>query len=118
MNRPLASVVLAYAAGLLLAQFFQPPPAFLLSVTTSVLIAALVSAKLRSFCLWPLLALAGWANFICHTAVVSPNDLRTLLGNEPALITVRGELAETPRLKIIVRDEQENWRNEIGRAHV
>ena len=30
MNRPLVSVVIAYAAGLLLAQIFQPPPAALL----------------------------------------------------------------------------------------
>ena len=61
--------------------------------------------------------LAGWTNFICHTAVISPNDLRTLLGNEPALVTVRGELAETPRLKITVRDESENWRN-VARVRV
>jgi competence protein ComEC len=117
MNRPLASVVMAYAAGLLLAQIFQPPPAGLLVLTVFVLILALVSAKLRPFFFWPLLVLAGWTNFICHTAIISPNDLRTLLGNEPALVTVRGELAETPRLKITVRDESENWRN-VARVQV
>jgi competence protein ComEC len=117
MNRPLVSVVIAYAAGLLLAQLSQPPPAALLGVTAAVLAATLVSTKLRSLLIWPLLALAGWSNFICQTAVVSPNDLRTLLGNEPALVTVRGELAETPRLKITVRDESENWRH-VARVHV
>jgi competence protein ComEC len=117
MNRPLASVVVAYAAGLLLARVFQPPPAVLLGAAAAVLTAALASAKLRSFLVWPLLALAGWANFICQTAVVSPNDLRTLLGNEPALVTVRGELVETPRLKITVRDGQENWRG-VARVRV
>ena len=117
MNRPLVSVVVAYAAGLLLAQIFQPPPAVLLAVTTAVLIAALAAAKLRSFLFWPLLALAGWSNFICHTAVVSPNDLRTLIGNKPALATVRGELAETPRLKIVVHNGEENWRN-VARVRV
>ena len=83
MNRPLASVVMAYAAGLLLAQLFQPPPALLLGLTVLVLILTLASARLRPFFFWPLLALAGWTNFICHTAVVSPNDLRTQFGNEP-----------------------------------
>ena len=117
MNRPLVSVVVAYAAGLLLAQIFQPPPAVLLGVTAAVLIVALAAAKLRPFLFWPLLGLAGWSNFICHTAVVAPNDLRTLIGNVPALATVRGELAETPRLKIIERDGQENWRN-VARVRV
>jgi competence protein ComEC len=117
MNRPLVSVVVAYAAGLLLAQIYQPPVAGLLAITAAVFIVAFLSAKLRPFLLWPLLALAGWSNFLCHTAVVSPNDLRTLLGNEPALVTVRGELIETPRLKITVRDEQENWRN-VARVRV
>ena len=111
MNRPLVSVVVAYAAGLLLAQLFQPPPAGLLAITAGVLIFAVAFKKLRPFLFWPLLALAGWTNFVCHTAVISPNDLRTLLGNQPALVTVRGELAETPRLKIVFRDEQENWRS-------
>ena len=117
MNRPLASVVIAYAAGLLLAQFFHPPPALLLGLTVSILILTIASTKLRPFFFWPLLVLAGWTNFICHTAVVSPNDLRTLLGHEPALVTVRGELAETPRLKITVRDDAENWRN-VARVRV
>ena len=111
MNRPLVSVVIAYAAGLLLAQVFQPPPAPLLALTALILIVTLASAKLRPFCFWPLVVLAGWTNFSCHTAILSPDDLRTLLGQEPALVTVRGELAETPRLKITVRDEVENWRN-------
>ena len=117
MNRPLASVVMAYAAGLLLAQVFQPPPAVLLGLTGFILILTLASVRLRPFFFWPLLVLAGWTNFICHTAVIAPNDLRTLLRHEPALVTVRGKLAETPRLKITVRDEQENWRN-VARIRV
>ena len=117
MNRPLVSVVLAYAAGLLLAQFFQPPPAPLLGITVAILIFTIASTKLRPLFFWPLLALAGWTNFICQTAVISPNDLRTQLGNYPALATVRGELAETPRLKIAVRDDLENWRN-VARVRV
>ena len=117
MNRPLASAVMAYAAGLLLAQISRPSPAVLLGLTAFILILTLASARLRPIFFWPLLVLAGWANFICHTAVVSPNDLRTLLGSEPALVTVRGELAETPRLKITVRDEAETWRN-VARVRV
>ena len=117
MNRPLASVVIVYAVGLLLAQIFQPPIVVLLAVSFFILVLILILKKLRPFLLWPLLALVGWSNFLCHTAVISPNDLRALVGNAPALVTVRGELIETPRLKITIRDEQENWRN-VARVRV
>ena len=43
--------------------------------------------------------------------------MRVLLGNTPALVTVRGTLAETPRLKIVERDDQEKWRS-VARVRV
>lgn len=42
MNRPLASVVMAYAAGLLLAQIFQPPLLALFSISFVLLVLVLV----------------------------------------------------------------------------
>jgi ComEC/Rec2-related protein len=117
MNRPLAAVVPAYAAGLLLAQLFQPPLVALFAVSFFVLVLVLVVEKFRLILLCLLLALAGWTNFAARTAIISPNDLRTQLGNETALVTVRGELAETPRLKIVVREDQEIWRN-VARVRV
>ena len=117
MNRPLVSVAGAYAAGLLLGQVFQPPPVSLLAGAALVLIVVIFSPKLRPILLWPLLALIGWGNLVGHTAILSPNDLRTLIGNEPALVTVRGHLIETPRLKVTVREEQETWRN-VARVRV
>lgn len=117
MNRPLVAVVFAYAAGLLLAQIFSPSLAALFIASFVGLVLVLVLEKLRGLLLWPLLALVGWTNFAARTAIVSPNDLRTLLGNEAAIVTVRGELAETPRLKIVERDEQEKWRN-VARVRV
>jgi competence protein ComEC len=111
MNRPLVSVVLAYAAGLLLAQIFSAPIAVLFAASFLLLALAFAFGQLRPHLLWPLLALLGWTNFSVRTAVIAPDDLRTQLGNEPALATVRGELAETPRLKIIERDGEENWRS-------
>src|ERR1017187_6574800 len=106
MNRPLVAVVGAYAAGLLLAPWFHPPLAELIGVFSLVLLlvlACLAGARRRQvlilafkkhrlLLLWPLLALAGWLNFTARTAVVSPADLRVLLGQEPAVATVRGTL--------------------------
>jgi competence protein ComEC len=117
MNRPLVAVVFAYAAGLLTAQIFQPPLVALFGLAFFVLVLVLVLEKLRPFLIWPLLTLVGWTNFAARTAVVSPNDLRRVLGNEPAVVTVHGALAETPRLKIIEHDEQEKWRS-VARVRV
>ncbi len=51
----------------------------------------------------------GWTNFAARTAANSPNDLRVRLHQESALVTVSGTLAETPRLKIVERDDLEKW---------
>ena len=117
MKRPLVAVVFAYAAGLLLAQLFQPPLPVLLATTFSVLLLAVVLEKSRPFLLWPLFALAGWTNFAVHTAAISPDDLRRVLGHPAAIATVRGTLTETPRLKISERDGQELWHS-VARVRI
>jgi ComEC/Rec2-related protein len=107
MKRPLVAVVSCYAMGLLLAEISRPPLAALFISAFVTLAPALILPRFRPFLIWPLLALAGWTNLIVHTAVISPNDLRALLGNEPAIATVRGTLTETPHLKIAGRDNQQ-----------
>ncbi|HEY5043634.1 MAG TPA: ComEC/Rec2 family competence protein [Verrucomicrobiae bacterium] len=113
MNRPLAAVVLAYAAGLLLAQLFCLPLDALFVSSFFVLFLVLVLKKLRLQLIWLLLIFAGWTNLETRTAVVSPNDLRAQLGNRAAIVTVRGKLAETPHLKIIEQDDQEKWHSVV-----
>ena len=111
MKRPLVAVVSCYTFGLLLGAMFQLPPVVLFSVSFFVLVLVLVLEKFRLFLLGVLLALAGWTNLIFHTAVLSPDDLRARLGSTDAIVTVRGALAETPHLKIAVRDGQETERS-------
>ncbi len=110
MKRPLVAVVSCYVIGLLLAAFFQPPLAPLFAIAFFALVLVLVLKKIRSWLIWPLLALVGWTNLATRTAVLSPNDLRALLGNDPAIVTVRGNLVETPHIKIVGRDNQETNR--------
>jgi ComEC/Rec2-related protein len=111
MKRPLVAVVSGYAIGLLLAEIFQPPLVALFGIAFVVLVLVLVLEKLRPLLIWPLLALVGWTNLASRTAVVSPNDLRALLGNDEALATVRGTLTETPHLRISGRDHQPTERS-------
>jgi hypothetical protein len=131
MKRPLAAVVSCYAAGLLLAEMFQPPLAALFAVSFLILVLVLVLEKLRPVLICILLALAGWTNLILHTAVISPDDLRATIGTNDAIASVRGTLVETPKLKISGRDGRqtghslaqvkvaelrldENWRPALG----
>jgi ComEC/Rec2-related protein len=117
MKHPFVAVVLSYAAGLLLAEFFQPPITILFVAAFLVLLVLLVLDKLRPFLIWPLLTLVGWTNLCIHNAAISPDDLRKLLGNEPALVTLRGTLAETPSLKIYERDGEQT-EHTLAQVHV
>jgi competence protein ComEC len=106
VKRPLVAVVSCYVVGLLLAEIVHLPLGVLFAVSFFVLVLVLAREKLRPWLIWPLLALVGWTNLATRTAVVSPHDLRALLGNETAMVTVRGTLVETPHVKIVERDGQ------------
>src|SRR5262249_40360179 len=107
MKRPLASVAVAYVAGLLLGDYLQPPWWVLGLVALGIGGSAVVCSKARILLLWPLIVLAGWTNLVCHTAVLSPYDLRTIQSDAIEIVTVRGSLSETPSQRIYLRDEQE-----------
>jgi competence protein ComEC len=111
VKRPLVSVVSCYVVGLLLAELLHPPLGALFGCAFVVLVAAFILKRLRSWLIWPLIALTGWTNLACRTAVVSPHDLRALLGDDTAIATVRGMLLATPHVKIIERDGQETERS-------
>lgn len=117
MKRPLLAVACAYAVGLLLAEFFQPRLWLLFAASFALLGAACAWSSRRTLLLWPLLVLVGWTNLVSRTAVVSPVDLRTVLGTNAALVTVRGTLRETPSQRVFERAETEVWRS-LGRVEV
>ena len=117
MKRPLGLVALLYGGGLLLAEFFQPALAILLSLSLGLAVAAMAFARLRTLLLWPLLVCTGWTNLVFHTAVVSPFDLRRTQPGPPELVSLRGTLTETPTQRVYVRDEEETWRT-VARVQV
>lgn len=110
MKQPLGIVAVLYLLGLLLGNFFQPALPCLFAVSLAVAGAVLLLHRLRSYLLWPLIILTGWTNFVCHTAVVSPIDLRALLKDKPVLARMRGTLAVTPSERLYETEEEKVFR--------
>lgn len=114
MKRPLLPVALCYVGGLLLAETFQPPLTLLFGLAFALLLPALCWSRARPFLTWPLLVLVGWTNLVSRTAVLSPHDLRHVIGAEPALVTIRGTLEQTPSLRISEHGDQETVRSLVS----
>ncbi|MBI3851036.1 MAG: ComEC/Rec2 family competence protein [Verrucomicrobia bacterium] len=111
MKRPLVMVALLYSGGLLLADFLQVPLVGLIVVTLSLAVGALLWAKARSVLLGLLVLLAGWTNLTLRTAIISPIDLRVVVGERTEFITLRGALSETPYQRVYEHHDQEpSWR--------
>ena len=110
MKRPLILVALLYVAGILLARAISFPPGMLLASSLGLALLALAWPRLRSLLLYPLIILTGWSNAELTTAILSPQDVRRILGDQPHLLTVRGMLRETPTHRVFVQAEKESWR--------
>jgi len=110
MRRPLVIVALLYAAGLLLAEAVQPPMLYLVASGFALALIALCWPRARQWLLIPLIIVVGWANLVSRTAVISPHDVRSLLTADPVDTAVRGKLVETLRVKMFIRDEEEQFR--------
>lgn len=114
MKRPLLPVVVLFASGILAAEILPAPLPVIFVASLGLLFAAIGWGRLRPWLLYPLLLLAGLADARLHTAVLSPDDLRNLIGSEPALVTVRGALLETPALRVYEQNESQPpaWRTQ------
>jgi ComEC/Rec2-related protein len=104
-------VALVYGTGLILADLLQPAPAILLGVALGVALAAIFLPRARGWLLWPLILLTGWTNLVCQNAIVSPWDLRSIQGEDPAIVTLRGELVETPDRRHYILNQKERERS-------
>jgi ComEC/Rec2-related protein len=92
---------------LLLAEFVNLSLPALFALSFAVLVLVFVLEKIRPLLFCLLLALTGWTNLAFHTAIISPNDLRRLVGNDAEIASVRGTLERTPEIKISMRGIEE-----------
>jgi competence protein ComEC len=110
MKRPLLFAGLLYVAGILLGNFVPVPLVILLPVSLALALVAVVWAKARVYFLWPLILLTAWTGYTFNTAIISPHDLRRVLGNGPEIVTVRGTLSEMPTIRYSEVGEKTLWR--------
>ena len=83
MKRPLVPVALLYVGGILVACCIPVPPLFLLIGSLGLVVLTLAWPRLRLVGLGALIVLTGWTNHTLRTAISSPHDLRSILG-EPS----------------------------------
>ena len=107
MRHPLLPVASAYALGVVLGDFLELPLPWLFALAYLVLGFCLLPGRRSRGWLLGLCLLAGWTNMITRTAVLSPMDLRCLVGEEPVLARLRGELLREPRLRVSSRGDRE-----------
>ena len=110
MKRPLLPIALIYASGVLFAHYISLIPWHMLGLSCLVGVLAVVWRERRVLWLMGLLFMAGATNLTLHTAVISPDDLRSILGDKARIVTIRGVLRETPSLRVLEQDEKEEWR--------
>ncbi|HEY3761748.1 MAG TPA: ComEC/Rec2 family competence protein [Verrucomicrobiae bacterium] len=108
MKRPFVAVVSFYMVGLLLGEFFHPPIITLFIASFLLLACTFAIARFRAWLLPPLLLLVGWTNLAIHQSIISPNDLRRLIGDHSELVSIRGNLARMPQIKISGRSDTEH----------
>jgi ComEC/Rec2-related protein len=108
VKHPLVIPTLLYVGGILLGNWLPLPLLWLFVGSFGAAGLVLSGPRGRDWALGALLVGAGWTNQVRHTAVLAPQDLR-LQFPEPALVTVRGRLTETPYQRVFNRGEEETW---------
>jgi competence protein ComEC len=109
MKRPLLPVACLLIAGILCDEWVHPPMPLLFGASFAAVAAALAWARGRPWLLAFLIFLTGWTDACWHVAILSPHDLRLLLGQGPRLVTLRGAIQAPPSQRIFQRDQREFW---------
>ena len=96
LKRPLLSVALLYVTGVLIADSFSLPLITLLASSWLLALLCLIPSRARPHLLALLLVLLGTTNLTLQTVVLSPHDLRRLVGDGVEDVALRGRHALQP----------------------
>ncbi len=114
MKRPFNLLALLYAGGIVTAEYVHFPVWIFLCCSMLLLGIAVGLEKFRVPSLMAVLFLTGWTNAIVQSALISPNDLRQHFDEMPHLVSVRGTLIESPRIKLSEGDDGETSSRSIA----
>lgn len=104
MKGPFVFPALALMSGILIGDCLDPPLPVLFASGFLIAIGCLARKIPDRRWLWALLIVFGWTNLACRTALLSPHDVRVVLGGEHEIVRLRGTLASTPRSLMSERD--------------
>src|SRR5688572_1577237 len=96
MKRPFAWPALLFIAGIVLGNFTRVAFSFWIMVAFLLTLTAVLVKRRRLVLLGAAIALGGAASLTLRTQIVGPIDLRSIIGDEPRIAVVRGNIAESP----------------------
>ncbi len=110
MKRPLIPVALFLVLGILLGPLPVPLTALFATAFVLALLFA-VWARARPILLCAIIVLTGWTNHARRIAILSPYDLRTILGDRNSIVTIHGKLCATPshRAHLDLKNNKTSW---------
>lgn len=106
MKRPLLRPALLFALGVAAGEWWAAPLGFLFGAAGAGLALAAGWERFRGALLLATALLAGWIHCRLHQGLPAPDDLRRLAGSDAVLATVRGEIRDTPSLRLVERNGQ------------
>ncbi len=109
MKRPLLPMACLLIGGILCGEWVRAPLMLLFGVSFATVAAALAWERGRAWLLVLVLFLTGWIDAAWHGAILSPRDLRLLLGERPRLVALRGTITVPPSQRIYQREQREFW---------
>ncbi len=107
VKHPMLWVAVAFASGIVTARWLPVPLAPGLAGGLILALVALGAPAIRAWLIWPLLFVAGSLALSWQTAPLHPGDLRRQLGTQPLLAQVRGQVADSPSLRVAERAGRE-----------
>jgi competence protein ComEC len=107
---PLLLITALFAGGIIAGGFLPVSYKWWLGTAAVCAAAGWLVVPARQLLAWILISLCGASLFACHDQIVSPNDLRLILGNEAKLASMKGFLTETPSYTHFVEKGREHFR--------
>ncbi|MCF7708258.1 MAG: ComEC/Rec2 family competence protein [Verrucomicrobia bacterium] len=92
-------LVVLYMIGVILGRYFDASVYVLAGFGITAAVCCWLFESAKNWALVVMMVCAGWMNFERHTQVLAGNDLRTVVGEESAIVDVEGELTGSPETR-------------------